>query len=567
MKDTEEILREFNIEAECGESQKTHLRACKEEKRDPYSLVEAALKDLDIEDIDNAKMTLTNSLNESLMRREKLIRNNFTTYIKCRKTLEELQEMKVNRDSSEYFDIKGLAAMEALISPIIRENSEIHRKQQQMDFILNNSLLFNAETILNDYLKVSDFTSFLMDYALVKKEAARFKSSKFISYLFSKTIPILAKFKIEIVRRIETCKSISESLHYFKIYMQVDPEGHNKAFATLLTIAKAEIGARKMPAAGDYLLHLRGIREYTEAQTETVMYMINSMKAVDLVTWQTKEMHDFLVNAVGAYAGTLKKEMLACLKSESLARPEDAVGLLKKKLHIVQDIASSIEAVVDRLEAEGIDDAASMHEVGEVFSALTRVLWKGMEKEDTQVISLLVSSSEKIQGVREHLPAQIKEFLVKMLTRSEEGEPDPLGYLVKNLSKATVVLFPKIDRLLSEKEKKEVLHKADELRERIKSVGKMQLEARLKQASCDEEFLMEIVRMKVVFQENHLKNIATEFQIISEAIAEIGLKTDLCRYLLRKYVPENTIKKIIDHSILNHSRCRKQFAILNDWSE
>ncbi|EIJ93530.1 uncharacterized protein NEPG_01872 [Nematocida parisii ERTm1] len=307
MQDSPEILREFSIEIEKKEEKEENSVSAKETTKDPYKLVESILDQIDIEDIDTGRMVLLNQLNELLLEREQLVRNNFTTYIKCRKALEIMKTSKICTNGSKYLNMQSISRMETLLEPILLENKEIDRQNQQTKFMLNHSLLFNAESILSEYLKINDFDSFLTDYHMIKVESEKFKESKFISYLFSKTTPILARFKIEIIRRIEMCKSISESLYYFRLYMQVDPESYSKAFATLLTIAKTEIGERQIVFGGTVISKLRNLKDFINDQTESIVYMIGLMKAVDTVTWQAKEMSEFIINAVEAYTNSNKK--------------------------------------------------------------------------------------------------------------------------------------------------------------------------------------------------------------------------------------------------------------------
>ncbi|KAI5189381.1 hypothetical protein NEMIN01_0444 [Nematocida minor] len=564
MKDTEDILEEFNINAEEVEKKESDKVDCKKQKKDPYCLVEEALNGLDVEDLDTARMVLTNSLNESMMERERLIRNNFTTYIKCRKVLERMQNTKKEADVSGYFEIEAVKALELTINPILVENKEIHRKQQQRDFILNNSLLFNAESILSDYLKINDFDSFLTDYKLVKKEAERFENSKFVSYLFSKTIPILAKFKIEIVRRIETCKSIPESLHYFKIYMQVDPESYNRAFATLLTIAKTEIGAKRVAMHKTALNHLKNIKEFAEDQTETLIHMVDSMKAVDLVCSQEKKMNDFLVNAIEAYATSLKKELLEFLKEKKNENIADEKIPMKQRVFLVSEIVDGIESIADKVRLEGIDDILEISEINSVFSALIKILWREADVGGVDEMYTLINSSRSMYGIRRHLSSQIKEFLVKIISRAESAGSTKLSHLVRELSKVTVEILPKVENFLGPDERGEIENRTAELKEKIKIVGKEELKCRMLQALCDEELLMAVLRVKVIFMENYLKNTEIENKIISEALADIKLNSDVSKYVLRKYLPEKTVLGVLEQTVMNYTKCKKQFSALID---
>ncbi|KAI5126291.1 hypothetical protein NEPAR04_0098 [Nematocida parisii] len=563
MQDSPEILREFSIEIEKKEEKEENSVSAKETTKDPYKLVESILDQIDIEDIDTGRMVLLNQLNELLLEREQLVRNNFTTYIKCRKALEIMKTSKICTNGSKYLNMQSISRMETLLEPILLENKEIDRQNQQTKFMLNHSLLFNAESILSEYLKINDFDSFLTDYHMIKVESEKFKESKFISYLFSKTTPILARFKIEIIRRIEMCKSISESLYYFRLYMQVDPESYSKAFATLLTIAKTEIGERQIVFGGTVISKLRNLKDFINDQTESIVYMIGLMKAVDTVTWQAKEMSEFIINAVEAYTNSIKKEIIKFLKDLSGNTPLENTHVdMKERLFNVQEIAQCIKIIVDKMESEGIENAVSMHNISEVFSLIIRILWHGTENEPIHNITVLIQSTEGIFGIKDHISSQITEFLMHPLSKTEY---DSFPVCMSALSKVQMEILPQVETLLEEPQKKEVLLKLKELKSKANEMGIKYLTQKLKEAVCDEEFLMAVVRVKVLFSENKLNDSSLEYNVISTSISNVGLKTDMTKYLLRMYISDSSIRTVLKNEILpnNYSQYKKQFSILS----
>ncbi|KAI5161078.1 hypothetical protein NEAUS03_1482, partial [Nematocida ausubeli] len=525
MKDTSALLKEFNIEAEICDKKQPDSKEKKAKEVDPYDIVEALLDQIDINDIETSRIVLVNQINESLLERDHLVRNNFTTYIKCRKALESMEASNLCKSTLKNLDMRSVNSIEILLEPIILENKEIHLREQQNKFMLSNSLLFNAEFILLEYLKINDFDSFLTDYKMIKAEVEKFKDSRFVSYLFSKVVPILARFKIEVIRRIETCKSISESLHYFRIYTQVDSESYHKAFATLLTIAKTEIGERQIHPGGTLFSKLRNIKGFVADQTESILYMIDAMKAVDMVTWQAKEMTDFVVSAADAYAASIKRGLLDFLK-EDTSEAEGASLDLKEKLSIIHEISQLIEAVTTRMAAEGIEDAAAMPSINEIFSLLIKILWRGAEKESVQNISGLIRDTQKVFGLKEHISKEIKEFLIKPLSRSGNIT---FQEWIEALAKVTVEIFPKVENFLSDAEKQEVLDKVSGIEEKIREIGAAHLESQLEEAASDEELLMALVKVKVLFSKNGLHNNPNEYEIISEAVNRIDLTTDLTK--------------------------------------
>ncbi|KAI5181234.1 hypothetical protein NEOKW01_1453 [Nematocida sp. AWRm80] len=578
MEDTEQILHEHGIidgkwvemnelldkETEIepeGSKHNPSSKIC-----DPYAYVAHLLKDLDKEDLNNGQMLLSKSLNDSISEREVLIGKHFSTYITCGILAEKALSIEDRLSKIKVAEQKtSLNYLLRMVGPVVEEEKIKDEKQKQLEFINNNRMLFDGPEALETHLNAGDYTSFITDYLQAKLLSEKYQRSKFVSYLWSRFIKVLAKFKIEISARISKCKSIPECIHYFNLYIQVDPHSSNKVFGTFLTIAKKEFNEklsilRERDRSID-VPPLELLTGFVKDLLESFEFMVKSMKAIDLVYSQEKQMNEFVVNGIENYKQIICTAIAEIfppeIPSNHLSTPKDT----KQAIDAVKSIIGIIMHADRKIETESMPLFSSHPAMSAIYKSLLSFLWSSAEKYPPEILINLAHKSYGIQYLKTYLPDQIA-ITVKEILYNLMKDNVSLEHSSSVLKSIYTKLLPSVTQYISLEIKTSIDFKLNSVHSHLGQRLKAELTALLNKTQSEEQFLMIVLRMKNHYELQNPQLALTAHKSISETLANYKL-SPLSRYYLQKYI--SSTDKIIESTekdTFKKAMFSRQFSVL-----
>jgi len=562
MEDREETLEEFGIGN--GEWKETGAlekglqgkdsskkegvgRNPRREEFNPYMMVAEVLKELDIEDFSNAQMDLQNSLNESRVEREKLVRKYFTTYVRCRNILENIGDIKTQIDRTKCTEqVQQINILEQILSPILREYKELERKEKQMEFAASHRMLFEGPVLLEEHLNVMDLEAFIQDYLQAKMLADKYRGSKFVSALWARFIKVVSRFKAEISRKIEGSATVSECIHYINAYVKVEPQSAGRMFGTFLTVAKKEFydhfeKLEKKAAQGVGRPH-EALVGHVGSLFASFSFMVKSMRAAEFIYAQEKKMEEFVESGLQALSETAARAVE--LLFGAYEAKKGAESFFDTELpQMVSSIVAVSKKTEKKLEDEGVDFRGAKG-AEKLYGRLFSLLWAHAHLLPQEKIVELLKKTQKLAGAQKTHVQLAKKTLKALVSELPNFPEEKQLKILLSLMYQTV---PAIEAQLQEEPagdsadpaadvfgtlKAEIARKEEEVKSRISA----NLKKKLQKSKSTEELLMLIVGVRARTGAENAKMRQQTRQIVSVAIAELPL-TPLAQYFLQNYLP------------------------------
>ncbi|KAI5185120.1 hypothetical protein NEHOM01_0625 [Nematocida homosporus] len=527
----------------------------------PYKLVARILKDLDIDDFESGKIVLSKSLEDSLVERERLVRDHFNTYFRCRTLLEDMAGIKKELDHTKALaQIEKLTKLEGVLLPVIRENREIDIKEKQQLFIRQNRILFEGPAILEEHLTLRDFDAFLSDFAEAKAIADRYKNSKFIAYYWSQFTRVLTMFKTEISKRIETSQSITECLHYFNTYLHVDPESASHIFGTLLVVAKKEFYQHHEQLSRHQehsrLYPEKSIIHFIGALLEKFSFMIRSLEAVDLLYNQDKHTTEFISSGIEAFAHTAAQGVdLLFSEYEKNSSVHNA-----NLLTTINTILKKIKEFAKKNKRDTATDIYTHYHLSSFYTRLITLLFSQAHHMPIKNLLELITQAEAMFASTKELFKSIKKTIKQIISKTETQSPEEA---LKTILLLKYNIIPQVTTLLkldsTDPNTNLELPDTTQSETQIMSTVAATLKKDLTRAHSDEHFLMIILRVKVALILPDINTANTLTQILKLALQD-HQPTPTQLFYLPQIFP-NTPKP--DHPITSAT---KQFQFLLDTS-
>ncbi|OAG30181.1 hypothetical protein NEDG_01764 [Nematocida displodere] len=549
MEDKQEVLKEFGIVDEKwtdGVSQattaplnlppplQTDTPYCNPRKSDfnPYIMVSALLQNLDIGDLASAQMALSNSLNDSKIERERLVRHHFSTYVKCRSLLDEAAFIKRKLDATKALDQGGsFKVLQSIVAPLQHEYKELYLKEKQVQFMNDNIILFEGPEVLEEHLNTLDYASFLSDYSLAKNTADRYRGSNFVSFLWSRFIKVVSRFKIEISRRIELSTNITQSIHYFNIYLQVDPHSAGMMFGTFLMVAKKEfylqlelLTKQSVPRGNPG----KDLVSFVEQITGAFIFMTKSMASVEFVYNRDKQMEEFTNSALEAVSQTTIKAIDALYPRD---RPGfSGTGSGTQFLSVVKKALTALKRAGAKVEGASVGDVLENSHLAPLKKRLVKLLWADAHGSTQSGLLELLRDTILLFGISGDVSKQATKTVRKLVKTYEAAEPEES---LKQMLVLRCQTIPEMAKLLKDDFaalKDELVQTETAAKRRVTK----QLQKALARTSTPEEYLMTILRIKTVLTLAQVSTSAISSEIIKIAISGQKL-TYLLSYYLQSY--------------------------------
>lgn len=549
MEDKEELLNAYGIEKgrwtdEIGMAKEEEKEEGNpktnpaNEEYDPYLLVAKTIKDLEIEDLGAGLISLNKSLSDSVQRRETLVRNHFSTYVKCRELLEEMSEVqKKIKDTDALEKVKAIIRIEASLAPVHRENKEIEQRKKKVEFFNKNRVLFDGPDILEEHLLLLDFQSFLSSYKQAKVIFEKYKSSKFIVYLWSKFVQVLQRFKSEIAKRIEGSECIAESIHYMNIYIQIDPASATRTFGTFLVIAKKEFYAsverlqmrqKEKPSQRPE----KTLLCFVDEQLERFLFMVRSMDAVELIYEQEKHMHDFVSNGIESFANTITKAvdiLFAEYRETNVPHNSNITSAIKDILESIKTFSRKIETSTD------IDISTHPH-LNSLYICLLSLLWEKAHTFSQDQILSQYKFTQNTFSIPKEIFKQVRKAIKRKIDTFDSAAAEEAVKELVLLQKKTM---PEIEKTSIESFAS-LETEMDIKKTHFISLAASKLKKALSKTEIEERFLMEILHTRVALMHEQVDTSQEYTKVVLQALDNRNLSPLQRYYLAGVYKKSNT---------------------------
>lgn len=557
MEDREELLREFGIvkdrwvseqgpatESRCKlpSPLKESQKECnpRESEFDPYAMVASLIQNLELSDLNNAQMALANSLNESLQEREKLVRKHFSVFVKCRVLLENASNLKGLVEKTQAVEqIQQVRVLEQILGPLLREHKALEKKERQAEFIRGRRLLFEGPEILEEHLNLMDLPAFLSDYARAKQLAESYKGSKFVSFLWSRFIKVIARFKTEVSRKVETSTAIFECIHYINLYIQVEPHSAGRMFGTFLTVAKKEFYQQlkllEQRAVGAALRPHRALVEHINALIGIFVFMVRSMAAADFIYNQDKQMEEFIASGLENLAAT-SIEGIEILFSGYERDSSPQAQFDQRLLPTAGEIIKRLQQAEDALELEDIELPKSSH-LEKLHHRLLALLLAQAHTLPQEKLPEVVQKIHALVGANKDITKAVKKTVSNLITRTVQtaAAGDGAEPALKALVLLRASTLPKLSSALPElaaQVETELTQQETLLQGKVARGLRKQLE----KVTSEEEFLMVVLKTKTSLAIPGVNSEQVTRQVIQTPLLRLKL-TPLLEYYLQKYLP------------------------------
>ncbi|KAI5190312.1 hypothetical protein NECID01_0904 [Nematocida sp. AWRm77] len=557
MEDKEETLKEFGIahnkwEEEQPPSTEVHTalpsplkesqKECnpREKEFDPYTMVALLIQDLDLTDLNNAQMSLRNSLNTSVLEREKLVRRHFRVFVKCRVVMESISHLKDHVEGSKVLArLEGVKVLEQILGPMLREHKILDRREKQLEFMRAHRLLFKGPEILEEHLSIADFPSFLSDYAEAKRLADEYKNSKFVAFLWARFVKVVACFKTEISRKIETSTSIVECIHFFSLYVQIEPHSTGRMFGTFLTVANKEFYKQvehlvQRAASGVASPH-KALIEHAQTLVHAFVFMARAMAAADFIYTQDRHMEEFVESGEKNLAD-------ACIEGidvlfSAYERDTSASACFDQQLlHTASEIVQAVHRAEEALDLEDIPIPKTRHIASLHHRLLALLLAQAhtlpqekLPRTLRKVCSLIPPGKETTKHAKQTV-LSLLGALVHKAPSAEHALKDLLLLRARTLPELADVLpdlAPAVEQEIEEQERA------------LQGKAIHALRKQLEKASSEEEFLMKVLRTKTNLTLLEACTESTVKKVLQGALLQFK-PTPLLQHYLRKYLPHGT---------------------------
>ncbi|KAI5172625.1 hypothetical protein NEFER03_1681 [Nematocida sp. LUAm3] len=517
MEDKRQILVKYGIEEGVWSEGAGHIEEKEKEREipenidprtkafDPYDYIIDIIGDLSIDDLSNGQMAISNSLDKSIVKREELVRTHFSLYVKCRILLEEISHIKQEIDKTKAYDQNGVfSALNGILHPMIQENEEISRREAQMEFMNENRIIFDGPTLLEEHLSLNDIDAFVADYKKARSIYEKHSDSNFIGYLWSKFISVIGKFKAEISRKIEESEEISESLHFFNLYLQIDPESAQRAFGTILLVGKKEFH-QEVESIRKQRIYLvshpeRSLLKFSSSLLTRFSFMLKSIEAIDLLYDQDKHKKDFLLSGADTFSNSLIQGIDILFEKYEKTSETQSASLI----YTIGTVVESIKKFVKKIKIEEGDDIEEKEidlPFHSAYSRLLSLLWSKAHTLSQDSLLDFTEKTEKIFSKKKDILKQVKKKIKEMVSCFSSLSPEKH---LKSLLLLKQVTLPKIEKIVGDTEDtEEVNYLPDTTKEEIDSINAMgaRLKLDLKKSVSDEHFLMIILKAKVLLTE------------------------------------------------------------------
>lgn len=536
---------------------------------DPYVMVSCLIRNASVKDFQHALMSLSNSLNEALLQKERLVRTHFNTYVKCRSSVERMAVIKQEVDRTHAsLQSPQIRILSSALSPIIAQHRGLEKKKNQAAFLMQNRALFDGPSALAEHLHMLDYPAFVQEFQEAKKTAAKYPNSRFVEYLWSRFVKVLAEFKLEISKRIELSASLAECLKYFQIYNEVDPSTTDKMLGTLLLVAKKEVHGlveAVIPVQKKNQVHKRFL-VLVEQVLEVFVFMARTMNVVEAVTPDQQSVkRDFLESANAAVVDALEKSMSKIFGSFPEKDPGDAV----LALDTVKDVLREFEIAEKKLGANSVPSSSgASHRLHKHFIAL---IWSSAHKMRQKDLLGLLEECVRIFGKDKNLLKQVKKTLSLIADENSADSgsadassrrTDPSLALTETLLMLNTTI-PKCIQILGEYFDA-LKTKLGASRDALQEAMAARLRENIQAAESEEEVAMAVLRAKSRLHIHGTDTAGVTMAVIRLATANSNLSPFLSHYLARFTTPQESPQEPNDSQKKKIEQFRLQLEPLLD---